>query len=192
MKVKTLEEGIKYVLLRDGLCTALELHRRVNSIFYSSEKTFLNHLKYMVETKEISKKEEGQYDVYFLPTKKRSIVEQTSDILDDMVNDSKTEYQKYLKSIDKITYSDYSKATTQQKFQIYEYGRTLIQTILNQSQLVTFLIHTRYPSIAMKKKAKKIQKMNEEQLKEIFMSLKKIDSSLQSMVFRGLFSELFK
>jgi len=192
MKVKTLDKGIIFVLLRDKHCTALELHRKVNSIFYSSEKTFLKHLESMEGKKEISKKEEGQYHVYFLPTGKRSIVEQTSDILDDMINDSKIGYQKYIKSLDKFTNSAYSKKSAQKKFEIFDLGHTLIQIILNQSLLTNFLIQTQYPSIAMKKKAKLIQKTNEKQLKEIFETMKKIDPSLQSMVFRGLFAELFK
>jgi len=192
LKVKTLEEAIKYILLKEGQSTARKLCREVMSIFPCSEKGFYTHLLNMVKTKEINKKEEGQYKVYFLPTKRKPVVEQTSYILDDMIKDSKKEFQKYLKSLDKFTDSGYSKKSAQKKFEIFDLGHTLIQIILNQSQLTTFLIHTQYPSIAMKKKAKAIQKINEEQLKEIFSTLKKIDSSLQSMVLRGLFAELFK
>jgi len=191
LKVKSLDQAIKFVLFRDGHCTTLELHRRVLKKYSSTEKTFLKHLGDLTEKKEIDKKPEGQYHVYSLSTAKRSIVEQTSKILDDMINDSKMEYQKYLKSLKKFTRSNYSKGTAQQRFQIFDYGLVLIQIILNQSQLTTFLINTQYPSIAMKKKAREIQSMNEEHLKEIFGRLKKIDPTLQSMVFRSLFAELF-
>jgi len=109
-----------------------------------------------------------------------------------MIKDSKIEYQKYFKLIRKFSHIDYSKESPKQKFQIFELGHTLIQIILNQSQLTTFLINTQYPSVAMKKKAREIHKLNEKQIQEIFSTLKKIDSSLQSMVFRGLFAELFK
>jgi len=191
LKVKSLDKAIKFVLLRDKHCTALKLHKQVSPIFYSTEKTFLRHLESLAGKKEINKKIEGQYHVYSLPTEKRSIVEQTSEILDDMINDSRTEYQKYLKSLKKYSRSHYSKRTAQKRFQIFDYGLVLIQIILNQSQLTTFLINTQYPSIAMKKKAREIQSMNEEHLKEIFGRLKKIDPTLQSMIFRNLFAELF-
>jgi len=97
LKVKSLDKAIKFVLLRDKYCTALKLHKQVNPIFYSTEKTFLRHLESLAGKKEINKKIEGQYHVYSLPTEKRSIVEQTSEILDDMINDSRTEYQKIFK-----------------------------------------------------------------------------------------------
>ena len=129
--------------------------------------------------------------IAWLPIGKRSIVKQILEVLNDMINDSRTEYQKYLKSLKKFTRSDYSKGTAQQRFQIFDNGLTMIQIIMNQSQLTSFLINTHYPSIAMKKKAKEVQNMNIIQLKEIFDTLRKIDPSLQSMVFRGLFAELF-
>jgi len=193
LKVKNVEDAIKLVLWRDGPTTANALYRQATRIFSCSEKTYFVHLKFLLETKAVLKREVGQYSEIYLNVDKKEIFKKIFDLLNEIQLDIKTDYPKIIKFLQSFENpKKYSKISSNDRFKVFDISMSSLEVVLRQSQIMTLLINTSYPSNETKQKAKEIQKIHSRLMKDLFSTMRKIDPSFQIMIFTQLFNDVIK
>jgi len=157
-----------------------------------STKTFTKYLTGLVDQGIVEKKEDGQNRIYSLLVNKKMLHLKYSKFLDKLIEDSKNPYSEIRKffTIYKkpIKYSDLKH---EEKIDIYFKILDCVGIILKWYQFLMLFTVGGFGTYEIQKKAKKLQKKYNQQLKELIGNYRKIDPALCRGIPYTVFDDLY-
>jgi len=192
LNLKPVDNAIIEALLQNGPTNNNELHRIVQKICPCTEKTCREHASKLAELGRINRNKKGQNIEYSLNYNKNDLHSKLSKFLDELTEDSESHFDKILKGFKKYgTSKKYSELKPEEKVGLFFLGSDSVNIVLGWYQLLLLLTIGGFGTSDIKQKARKLQKIYNRQLQELFQTYRKIDQSFARVIFSNVFDELY-
>ena len=187
---KNIDQAIIQTLLSNGLTTSNELHRLTQEIVSCTQKTFSKHALILAEEGKIQRKVVGQYVEFSVSNNEEEYVTNASTYLDKIFLESEEYFPKVIKKLKSFEKRNREKNLTFKNMMLTnDIGTYYSNIILNNSKILSLMIYGGFSDSDTKQKARELQAKYNQQLQELFQSIRKIGSQFAIQIFMMVLSE---
>jgi len=186
---KSVDDIICETLLQNGTQTFNQLCILAKDV--RSNKTIAVHLQALRKQGIVERKKRGQYVEYSLNHSQEALDAKFVKLLDKLEKDSRIDYPKIIEHFKKFQKTKTSRLKHNDSVKIFFYGLDSVELIFRWYRLLLLMVMGGFGTSEITHKAKELQKTYNQQIQELFQTLRSIDPSISRMIFNNIFNDLY-